>query len=215
MPMRPRSGRQTVVRQRKSCCSSVALGCLKLKTEQPCGFTAGHDVLDGAVLARGRPMAWKMSSSACRFAGVEQALLLAEFFPYVRRGFPCSGPWTCRNGRALRRPFFKVHLFLPGATRKSSLWIFMVQNICAGAVTSPGHAGTYLMDEIGGRGLVPILIRPCSSFEASKMMPPGLDGVGFVTLDGGERAFLDDHDFLIGVAVAGGAASRRGFRVEM
>jgi len=35
----PRSGRSRVLRQRKSCSSSVALGCLKLKTWHPCGFT--------------------------------------------------------------------------------------------------------------------------------------------------------------------------------
>ena len=52
MPMRPRSGRSRVVRHRKSCCSSVGLGCLKLKTWQPCGLTPGHHVLDRAVLAR-------------------------------------------------------------------------------------------------------------------------------------------------------------------
>ena len=39
MPIRPRSGRWRVVRQRKSCSSSAALGCLKLNTWQPCGLT--------------------------------------------------------------------------------------------------------------------------------------------------------------------------------
>ena len=39
MPMRPRSGRSLVVRQRKSCSNSAALGCLKLNTWQPCGLT--------------------------------------------------------------------------------------------------------------------------------------------------------------------------------
>ena len=39
MPIRPRSGSERVVRQRKSCSSSVALGCLKLNTWQPCGLT--------------------------------------------------------------------------------------------------------------------------------------------------------------------------------
>jgi hypothetical protein len=39
MPIRPRSGSSSVVRHRKSCNSSVALGCLKLATRQPCGLT--------------------------------------------------------------------------------------------------------------------------------------------------------------------------------
>jgi len=39
MPILPRSGRRQVVRQRKSCSSSSALGCLKLKTSQPSGLT--------------------------------------------------------------------------------------------------------------------------------------------------------------------------------
>src|SRR5579859_4639767 len=38
MPMRPRSGRRQVVRQRKSCARSSVPGCLKLKTSQPCGL---------------------------------------------------------------------------------------------------------------------------------------------------------------------------------
>ncbi len=39
MPIRPRSGRRQVVRHRKSCFNSSALGCLKLKTSQPSGLT--------------------------------------------------------------------------------------------------------------------------------------------------------------------------------
>ena len=39
MPMRPRSGSDCVVRQRKSWSSSAALGCVKLNTWQPCGLT--------------------------------------------------------------------------------------------------------------------------------------------------------------------------------
>ena len=49
MPIRPRSGSRHVVRQRKSCSSSSALGCLKLQTWQPCRIDPGHDVPDGAV----------------------------------------------------------------------------------------------------------------------------------------------------------------------
>ena len=52
MPMRPRSGRSRVVRQRKSCSNSVALGCLKLNTWQPCGIDSGHHVPDGTVFSR-------------------------------------------------------------------------------------------------------------------------------------------------------------------
>jgi len=39
MPIFPRPDRSRVVRQRESCSSSVALGCLKLNTWQPCGLT--------------------------------------------------------------------------------------------------------------------------------------------------------------------------------
>ena len=52
MPMRPRSGRSRVVRQRKSCCSSVGAGVFEAEHLAALGIDARHDVLDGAVLAR-------------------------------------------------------------------------------------------------------------------------------------------------------------------
>ena len=62
MPICPRSGRQRVVRQRKSCASSAVLGCLKLKTWQPCGFTPDITCLMALSLPAAS-MAWKISSS--------------------------------------------------------------------------------------------------------------------------------------------------------
>jgi len=50
MPIRPRSGRRLVVRHRKSCSSSSALGCLNLAT---LGIDPGHDLPDDAVFAGG------------------------------------------------------------------------------------------------------------------------------------------------------------------
>src|SRR5437667_2563730 len=63
MPMRPRSGRQRVVRQRKSCARSSAEGALNENTWQPCGFTP--DITCLIVLALpAASLAWKLSSSA-------------------------------------------------------------------------------------------------------------------------------------------------------
>ena len=73
MPIRPRSGRRHVVRQRKSCSSSSALGCLKLKTSQPSGLTPGHDVPDRAVLA-GRVHPLKNHQQRVAVGGVVKTL---------------------------------------------------------------------------------------------------------------------------------------------
>ena len=51
MPIRPRSGRSRVVRQRKSCCSSVALGMLEAEDLAALRIDAGHHVPDGAVFS--------------------------------------------------------------------------------------------------------------------------------------------------------------------
>jgi hypothetical protein len=59
MPMRPRSGRSRVVRQRKSCSNSVALGCLKLKTWQPYGLTPDITCLMAPSFPAAS-IAWKM-----------------------------------------------------------------------------------------------------------------------------------------------------------
>ena len=51
MPIRPRSGRRRVVRQRKSCSSSVGARLLEAEHLAALRIDPGHDVPDGAVLA--------------------------------------------------------------------------------------------------------------------------------------------------------------------
>jgi len=63
MPIRPRSGRSRVVRRRKSCYSSAALGCLKLNTWQPCGLTPDIACLMAPSLPAAS-MAWKITRMA-------------------------------------------------------------------------------------------------------------------------------------------------------
>ena len=53
MPMRPRSGRARVVRQRKSCSSSVGARVLEAEHLAALRIDAGHHVPDGAVLSGG------------------------------------------------------------------------------------------------------------------------------------------------------------------
>jgi hypothetical protein len=50
MPIRPRSGRSRVLRQRKSCCSSRGLGLLKAEHLTAPRIDPGHHMPDGAVL---------------------------------------------------------------------------------------------------------------------------------------------------------------------
>ena len=63
MPMRPRSGSFRVAFHRKSWSSSSALGCLKLNTWQPWGFTPDITCLMALSLPAAS-IAWKISSSA-------------------------------------------------------------------------------------------------------------------------------------------------------
>ena len=74
MPMRPRSGRQRVVRQRKSCCQVLGAGLLEAEDLAALRVDAGHDVLDGAVLAGG---VHRLKNQQQRVAvwSVEQSLL--------------------------------------------------------------------------------------------------------------------------------------------
>ena len=51
MPILPRSGKSRVVRHRKSCCSSAALGMLEAEYLAALRVDARHDMLDGTVLA--------------------------------------------------------------------------------------------------------------------------------------------------------------------
>ena len=53
MPIRPRSGRQRVVRHRKSCSSSVGARMFEAEHLAALRIDAGHHVPDGAVLAGG------------------------------------------------------------------------------------------------------------------------------------------------------------------
>ena len=52
MPIRPRSGRSRVVRQRKSCSTSAALGMLEAEDLAALRVDPGHHVADRSVLSR-------------------------------------------------------------------------------------------------------------------------------------------------------------------
>ena len=52
MPIRPRSGRSRVVRQRKSCCNSAGAGMLEAEHLAALRIDPGHHMLDGAVFSR-------------------------------------------------------------------------------------------------------------------------------------------------------------------
>ena len=52
-----------MVRQRKSCSNSLGLGCLKLETWQPCGFTPDMTCRMAPSLPAAS-MPWKITSSA-------------------------------------------------------------------------------------------------------------------------------------------------------
>ena len=52
MPIFPRAGRSRVVRQRKSCSSSVGARVLEAEHLAALRVDAGHHMLDGAVLSR-------------------------------------------------------------------------------------------------------------------------------------------------------------------
>ena len=62
MPMRPRSGSATMLRQRKSWSSSLVDGCLNDVTSQPCGLTPSNTLLIAESLPAAS-MPWKISSS--------------------------------------------------------------------------------------------------------------------------------------------------------
>ena len=78
MPMRPRSGRSRVVRQRKSCCSSVGAGVFEAEHLAALRIDARHDMLDRAVLAR-RVHRLEDQQQRIAVGGVEKLLLLAQF----------------------------------------------------------------------------------------------------------------------------------------
>src|SRR5437764_13999158 len=77
MPMRPRSGRQRVVRQRKSWRSSSADGALNENTWQPCGLTPDMTCLIVPSLPAAS-IAWKTSNNDPSVLGIEYILLPCE-----------------------------------------------------------------------------------------------------------------------------------------
>ena len=108
MPIRPRSGRSRVVRQRKSCSSSSALGCLKLNTWQPCGLTPDITCCDGAVLA-GRVHGLKNQQHGIAVRRIQQLLLRAERLDVLAQQVlvVLAGP-VCRGHPG--RPFLEIDL---------------------------------------------------------------------------------------------------------
>ena len=87
MPIRPRSGRQRVVRQRKSCSSSVGARVLEAEDLAALRIDPGHDVPDGAVLA-GRVHRLKDQQHGIAVGRVEKPLQRAQlvdvFFEELR-----------------------------------------------------------------------------------------------------------------------------------
>ncbi len=99
MPIRPRSGRDRVVRHRKSWSSSVGAGMFEAEHLAALRIDAGHDVLDGAVLSGG-VHGLKNQQQCIAVVGVEETLQLAEFLNLVvetllvlfLRGVQCLHP---------------------------------------------------------------------------------------------------------------------------
>ena len=89
MPIRPRSGRSRVVRQRKSCCNSVGAGMFEAEDLAALRIDPGHDVLDGAVLSR-RIHRLKDQQDGVAIGCVEKLLLRAQ----LRNVFSRSS-WYC------------------------------------------------------------------------------------------------------------------------
>ena len=77
MPIRPRSGRSRVVRQRKSCCSSVGAWMLEAEYLAALRIDPGHHVLDGAVFP-GRVHRLKDQQDGIAIGCVEKLLLRAQ-----------------------------------------------------------------------------------------------------------------------------------------
>ena len=84
MPMLPRGGSALAYRHMKLWSSSSADGTLNDVTEQPCGLTPAHHVLDGAVLAR-RVHGLEHQQQRVAVVGVEQFLRLRQLRPVVRQ----------------------------------------------------------------------------------------------------------------------------------
>ena len=74
MPIRPRSGRSRVVRQRKSCCSSDGAGMLEAEHLAALRIDPGHHVLDGAIFS-GRIHRLKDQQNGMAIGRVEKLLL--------------------------------------------------------------------------------------------------------------------------------------------
>ena len=127
-----------MVRQRKSCSSSSALGFLETVHLATLGVDARHDVLDGAVLARGvhgleddqqgvAPGGVKKILQPGHFADVFGQRLLVIFFGLVK-GFDPGGPafeFDARAGRNAKGLGGNVHgLLLPlGPRGRNLFWL--------------------------------------------------------------------------------------------
>ena len=77
MPIRPRSGRRQVLRQRKSCSSSSMLGCLKRVHLAARRIDSGHNVANHSVLPR-RIHALKYQQQGIPVGGVVKLLERTE-----------------------------------------------------------------------------------------------------------------------------------------
>ena len=108
MPIRPRSGRSRVVRQRKSCSSSVGAGMFEAEHLAALRIDPGHHVPDGAVLSR-RIHRLKDQQDGIAVGCVEKLLqraqlrdvLLQKLFVLILR---------LVHGLHLRRPLLEIDL---------------------------------------------------------------------------------------------------------
>ena len=98
MPIRPRSGRSRVVRQRKSCCSSVGAGMLEAEHLAALRIDPGHHVPDGAVFSR-RIHRLKDQQDGIAIGCVEQLLLRTQLRNVLFQKLLDIAPSTCTRDR--------------------------------------------------------------------------------------------------------------------
>ena len=128
MPMRPRSGSSRVVRHRKSWSSSSALGCLKLKTWQPCGLTPDITCLMTPSLPPAS-IAWKMTSSAWRSSRVVKPSVAALSSRNVILQNLLILRLRLIYGINLRRPLIKIDLVSLGDAKVLGLYVHRLRSI--------------------------------------------------------------------------------------
>ena len=123
MPIRPRSGRRQVVRQRKSCLQFLGARLLETENLAALRVDPGHDVPDGAVLAASvHPL--KNQQQRIAVGRVVKPLHRAQLPQRVLPGVFDIASSTCKWASQVVGHSLSL-TFSPGRTRKSFELIFI------------------------------------------------------------------------------------------